>query len=276
MRINLVSDLHLNFQDLELPGGDVLILAGDIIEAGHLRLADNAKKDTFIADRYRRFFNEELVKYRKVFYVAGNHEHYSNSYDDTHARIKRELPSNVSMLEAEAEVFEGVHFFGATFWTDCNKGDPITASTLAQGMADYRVIRHGDSIKIKTMHGDSYYTNKFRPSFTKGVFHTTVETLKQYLKDKENEKVVVISHHGPTPLSIDEDFKDEYHMNGGYVSNLSDFIMDHPQIKYWVHGHTHQRCDYMMGDTRVLCNARGYAGYERSANNYDTSFGFEL
>lgn len=44
MRVNLVSDLHLNFADLVLPGGDVLVMAGDIMEAGHLRRADNAKK----------------------------------------------------------------------------------------------------------------------------------------------------------------------------------------------------------------------------------------
>ena len=66
MKINLVSDMHLNFQDIEMPGGDVLIMAGDIMEAGHLRKADNAKENVFLADRYRRFIKEELVKYRKV------------------------------------------------------------------------------------------------------------------------------------------------------------------------------------------------------------------
>jgi len=276
LKVNLVSDLHLNFKDLELPGGDVLILAGDVMEAGHLRLADNTKKDTFIADRYRRFINEELVKYRRVFYVAGNHEHYHNSYDDTHPRIRRELPSHVTMLEAEAVEFEGVHFFGGTFWTDCNKGDPITISTLAQNMSDYRLIRHGDSIRVKMAYGGEYYTNKFKPDYTKGVFHTTVEALKQFLKDKQDEKVVVISHHAPTPLSCDPMYADEYHMNGGYFSNLGNFIADHPQIKFWVHGHTHQRCDYVVGETRVLCNARGYAGYEMSANEFDPTFGFEV
>lgn len=276
MKINLVSDLHINFEDLNLPGGDVLILSGDIMEAGHLRLADNTKKDTFIADRYRRFVNEELTKYNKVFYVAGNHEHYHNSYDDTHERIKRELPAHVSMLESESEFYEGVHFFGGTFWTDCNKGDPITLQTLRQNMADYRLIKFKDSIQIKTAYGDSYWTSQFTPAYTKGIFHKTVETLKQFLKDKENERVVVISHHAPTPWSCDPFYKDEYHMNGGYFSNLSDFIMDHPQIKVWTHGHTHQRCDYMMGDTRVLCNARGYAGYEDSAEVFDPGFYFEV
>jgi predicted phosphodiesterase len=33
MKIQLVSDLHLDMYDMALPGGDVLILAGDICEA---------------------------------------------------------------------------------------------------------------------------------------------------------------------------------------------------------------------------------------------------
>ena len=33
MRVNLISDLHLEFStDLSLPGGDVLIVAGDMCE----------------------------------------------------------------------------------------------------------------------------------------------------------------------------------------------------------------------------------------------------
>ena len=32
MKIELASDLHLEFGPLELPGGEVLILAGDICE----------------------------------------------------------------------------------------------------------------------------------------------------------------------------------------------------------------------------------------------------
>ena len=26
----------------------------------------------------------------------------------------------------------------------------------------------------------------------------------------------------------------------------------------WVHGHTHDSCDYQVGVTRVVCNPRGY------------------
>ena len=269
--------MHINFQDIELPGGDVLIMAGDIMEAGHLRLADNAKKNTFIADRYRRFISEELVKYRHVIYIAGNHEHYSNSYDDTHDRLKRELPDNVHFLEAESIKIDDVWFFGGTFWTDMNKGDPITMGTLKQSMADFSgSIKFGNSIRIDTAYGDSFYTSKFTPAYAKGVFHETMEKLKTFLEAHPDEKVVVVSHHAPTELSVNEYYKHEFHMNGGYHSRLGDFILDHPNIKVWCHGHMHDPVDYTIGTTRVLSNPRGYKGYEQQAEVFDPNFSFDV
>jgi hypothetical protein len=61
-------------------------------------------------------------------------------------------------------------------------------------------------------------------------------------------------------------------MNGGYASNLSEFILDHPRIKAWTHGHMHQQFDYMVGDTRVVCNPRGYPGEVE----FDDNFIFEV
>ena len=58
-------------------------------------------------------------------------------------------------------------------------------------------------------------------------------------------------------------------MNGAYSSDLSEFILDHPQIQAWVHGHTHYNFDYMIGSTRILCNPRGYVGYERGTQEED-------
>ena len=57
-------------------------------------------------------------------------------------------------------------------------------------------------------------------------------------------------------------------MNGAYSSDLNDFILDNPQIKYWTHGHTHEPFDYMIGNTRVLANPRGYINYEDRADNF--------
>jgi Icc-related predicted phosphoesterase len=246
------------------------------MEAGHFRRADNVKKDTFLADRYRRFINEELVKYRHVIYIAGNHEHYNNSYDDTFARLRRELPANTHFLEAESITIDDVHFFAGTFWTDMNKRDPLTMNVVKNGMADFSVIKHGDSIKVDTMYGDAYYTNKFTPSFAAGIFSDTIDKLKVFLDEHKDDKVVVVSHHAPSPLSVNEKYKDDFHMNFGYHSNLTEFIMDHPQIKTWVHGHMHDPVDYMIGETHILSNPRGYKGYEEQAEVFNPGFSFEV
>jgi predicted phosphodiesterase len=276
MDINLISDIHLNFEDLVLPGGDVLIVAGDALEAGHLRKADNAKKDTFLADRYRRFINEELIKYRKVIMVAGNHEHYNNQYEDTIPRLKKEMPDNVHYLEAESLQIDDVHFFGGTFWTDSNKKDPIVMSAIKHFMSDFTVIKHGHSIKVTSNYGDTYYTNKFSPAFVADVFKETVGLLKDFLDEHATDKVVVISHHAPSSLSVNEKYKDEGHINFGYYSELTEFILDHPQIKTWVHGHMHDPVDYMIGSTRVISNPRGYSGYEHQAEIFNPGFKFTV
>lgn len=273
---NLCSDLHLNHKDLVLPGGDVLILAGDIIEAGHLRRADNADKDTHIAARYRRFFKEELSKYNQVVYVCGNHEHYFNDYEDTHERIIAELPHHVTLLENSSIEINGVHVYGATLWTDVNKSNPITAHFLESNMNDYSVIKRAHGTKLVNSSGAEYYTSKFSATFTKALHYETVEKLNQFCKAHANDTVLLVTHHAPCELSISDTYRDDYHMNGGYHSRLGDFILDRPCIKAAVHGHIHSFNDYVIGGCRIMSNPRGYAGCETIANTFDPSFSFTL
>ena len=268
MNIQLVSDLHLDFHDITLPGGDVLILAGDICEAKELG-KNNYNKDWILSpkeipgkrvDRYLRFFNEEVTKYRKVFYIAGNHEHYGTKYYKTHVFMRENVPSNTTVLENDAVEFEGVLFIGATFWTDFNKGDALTMWNAGQRMNDYK------SITVKD--GQGYH--KMSPKNAL-LFH--LES-KQFFENKLNENkekklpVVVITHHAPTSMSIPSWYKGDHLMNGNYCSDQSEIILNNPEIKYWVHGHTHDDFKYQVGDTWVMCNPRGYYGHESRANSY--------
>jgi hypothetical protein len=65
-------------------------------------------------------------------------------------------------------------------------------------------------------------------------------------------------------------------MNGAYSSDLSEFILDHPQIKMWTHGHMHDTFDYLVGSTRVVCNPRGYVKYEQRADEFNPNIIFEV
>lgn len=270
LKFGLISDIHLNCKDLVLPGGQYLIVAGDSLETGHLRRADNAKKDVVLADRYRRFIREEFAKYEKVFWIMGNHEHYHNEFFDTESRLRLEMPPNVTFLEKESFQVEDVWIFGATLWTDMNRENPLTMQIIAQGMNDFHVIKR--TVQMK----NGAYTSKFTPQDAVDEHKATLDALMTFLYEHKDDKVAVITHHAPSPLSINEEFKNEYHMNGGYQSDLSNLILDNPQIKIWVHGHMHDPVDYMLGGTRVLSNPRGYAGYEVRANHFDPGFFFEV
>jgi hypothetical protein len=40
----------------------------------------------------------------------------------------------------------------------------------------------------------------------------------------------------------------------------------------WTHGHMHNTSDYLMGDTRVVCNPRGYDKYEQRAKEFELKY----
>ena len=85
-------------------------------------------------------------------------------------------------------------------------------------------------------------------------------------------KFVIVGHHSPSFQSVSAEFKHDILMNGGYHSNLDNFISDNPQILLWLHGHTHSAHDYVIGNTRILCNPRGYIGYESIANTFELRY----
>jgi Icc-related predicted phosphoesterase len=87
-----------------------------------------------------------------------------------------------------------------------------------------------------------------------------------------SRKFVVVTHHAPTTLSIGAMYKHDTLMNGAFASDLTDFILDRPQIKLWTHGHMHNVSDYMIGDTRVVCNPRGYIGHEQRALSFELKY----
>ena len=69
----------------------------------------------------------------------------------------------------------------------------------------------------------------------------------------------MLTHHAPSELSINEKYGDD-ETNNCFASNHTEFIKK-SKIDLWAHGHTHTSFDYFIGDTRIICNPRGY-GFE--------------
>lgn len=264
MKIKLVSDLHLEFGDIDIyneQNCDVLILSGDIMVAQDLHdyPADYLnKQNTFGARQnaailYRSFLKRCSDRFPHVIFVAGNHEYYHGKFPDAVDYLREECAAypNVYFLEMDSKQIEDITFVGCTLWTDMNKGDPVTLYSVSDMMNDFRIVRNSQRNYAR-----------LRPQDTVNKHHDHVAYIKHVVENDATKKYVVVGHHSPSKLSTHEKYKGERIMNGCYSSDLSDFILDHPQIKLWTHGHTHYPFDYMLGETRIVCNPRGYEGYE--------------
>jgi Icc-related predicted phosphoesterase len=279
MRFQLLSDLHLEFAPLELPGGDTLLLAGDISVAAYLRPDRTDKDGRKMQESCKEFFFTQCRKYNKVFYIMGNHEHYHGVWDDS-ADILRNflIGSNVTFLDKESLWLEDdIALWGGTLWTDMNKNHPMNVYSAKRGMNDYYMIQRNGGIN-KATGSMNYYT--LSPLETMNEHAVALNNLYEFLRDNKDRKCVVMSHMAPSPKSCHPRYGIDNPLNWAYYSELSEFILNNEQIKVWVHGHTHDSHDYMIGNTRIMCNPRGYAHPQRINEQenatFDINFTFEV
>jgi predicted phosphodiesterase len=244
-KIRIMSDLHIEFGELGVPPtvADAVVLAGDV----HVG-AQAARWSLKLADRLGI----------PVVLVAGNHEHYNVARDPECC-----LPRNVELLrraaaasggslvylERQSAVVAGIRFVGCTLWTDFELfGDPAQWMGHAEiGMTDFHVIN--------ARPGERFTSNDARREFL---------AARRYLDEALAERcpmpTVVVTHHLPSSRSVTPRFR-THPLTPAYASNLDDLV-ERSGAALWVHGHTHDSVDYAIGATRVVCNPRGYCGYE--------------
>lgn len=250
MKLALASDIHLEFGPISLKNeemADVLILSGDICLANKF---EDIEKD---------FFENCSKEFANVIYIMGNHEHYGNDFQKSKFALSEKLSylENISILEKENKAIQDITFVCGTLWTDMNKNDPNTLWHVSRVMNDFRTIQNGiDLLKPEDVYNDHL---------------EMMNHIRKSIQDS-SKKYVVVGHHAPSKMSVKPKYKKDALTNGAYSSDLSEFILDHPQIKLWTHGHTHDSFDYMVGETRVVCNPRGYIGYESIANRFKLKY----
>lgn len=302
MKIAIASDVHLEFGPLHLEnteGADVLVLSGDICTAKDFDMTaamygdmPHSKK----AARFVDFFRECSKNFPHVVYVMGNHEHYNYDFKFTASYLKAQLEHlpNLYLLDREVKVIDDVTFIGGTMWTDMNKRDPLTLYHMKDMMNDFRCVKNSNrqvyrKVPLyKRKEDDSGYElndkgymieigmkmkeepARFTPEDAANEFDKFVQYVQVVTAflGEDPKKYVVCTHHSPSHQSCHPRYKHDQIMNGGYHSDLEQFIMDRPNIKLWTHGHTHEDFDYMVGETRVVCNPRGYIGYEGRAEKW--------
>jgi hypothetical protein len=270
MKIALVSDVHLEFGDLDFDNdssADVLILGGDICVASDMAQRDpyNTMGEQYRSNRFHAFFERCCARFPHVIFIVGNHEHYHGDFAKTvpHFRDVLGYLPNLHILEKETFVLDDITFIGGTLWTDMNRRDNRTLHDISRMMNDFRCVDNTN----KTEDGRGW-PGRFTTTDAANDHDAMVAFIDQTIAANPSGRYVVVGHHSPSRLSTHPKYQHQFIMNGGYSSELDDFIQDRPQIKLWTHGHTHEDFDYMIAGCRILCNPRGYINYEERADTW--------
>lgn len=241
MRIRVLSDLHLEFQDWNPPDAqaDIVVLAGDI------------HSGTRGVEWARRQFPAV-----PILYVPGNHEFYGRDLQETLSDLQQAgRRFGVHVLHGHGIIIGGVRFLGATLWTDfaLHGADAQSLrramSDAKHGMSDFSVIRH-------------HAHRIFRPEDARAMHLEQVCWMRERLVDDFHGATILVSHHLPHPRSIHRAYWGSP-LNPAFASDLSQLMG--PPVAAWIHGHTHESCDYLEQGTRVVCNPRGYGPSELNA-----------
>lgn len=267
MRCHYLSDLHLESQPFPwtLPKGDVLIIAGDLCHASAL---DPMRTDLYRVrqrDRVLQFIEAATSSFRHVLMVAGNHEHYDGVFEDTVPLLRQHLPG-VTLLDNETIDIDGTLFFGTTLWTDLAGRDEGGMEKIRRGMGEYFFTKARRA-------NEANATNlvKLRPADTLAAHDRSLAHLRSLAARRPS---VIITHHAPSLQGLNAQHRGNG-LDGAFASELDGLITE-LSAAFWVHGHTHIRKRYQIGDTILLANCRGFDGKDLTARSFSPATDFDV
>ena len=266
--IRIYSDIHLDFDvpkkhfEFDMlwtpPARDtdkqtILVLAGDIWHA--------KKPFNYYGQSW---FAKIASQFQYVLVVLGNHDFWScnlpGEYYHYQEQIAQQNLHNVFLVQDKSFVIGNHKFLGGTLWTDYMKGYALCMQTAeTSGMKDYKYVRWGPAF------------HRLKPRHLLGAHISTKDFIFSHaVRDTQEQKIWVLTHHLPSFQSIPEAYQDPSNRfdNALYYSDLEEQIKS-SQIDYWVHGHSHKKRNYLVGNTRILANPRGYKG---ETTGYDPDF----
>jgi len=144
MKLHCISDTHTLHREINLPGGDTLIHAGDIMSTGH----DAGELLDFLL-----WFDEQ--KYTNKIFIAGNHDHIFEKDPTLTGKLLRQFP-HITYLQDSGTKIDGIKFFGSPWIPTNHPGKAFSFPRNENIIANQRWAHIPTDTDVLITHGPVY------------------------------------------------------------------------------------------------------------------------
>ena len=233
MIIKYLSDLHLEFIKphkmakllfkIKPNSNEICVLAGDI---------GNPYQENY--NIFMQYINKN---FKKTFVITGNHEYYNNNIEETNEYLENYFKqySNISFLNNKVEYYENYYFIGSTLWSKITK-------------PEYEI-------------NDVYSIDNFDYKKYNKLNDKSINFIINSLKEIKDNKTVIITHHMPSEILIDQKYKttNMINYNQWFYCDMDNVISEYKNnISCWIYGHTHTEAFNKIHNIPFICNPIGY------------------
>ena len=281
MKIAFISDIHADFHvsaklsghkeqkkietfvdDILMPrAADILIFAGD-----------NSHYNNQMEKILKYLASKKI--YKKIFVTFGNHDLYliSSAQESKYKlswnkviEMKEmcEKIDTVEFLDGNIVEVDGIKIGGLGMWYDFSYGkknfgmdDSQMLQLWKKKMNDSNLIKGQDSMPelddVVTMYG--YSKMKFYSFDPLAFFDKELVKMQKIIEECD----VFVSHVGPVvPPNIQPDYMDA--VTGFYFFDGEQYLWNDKAPKVWIFGHTHDKYEFKVNNTWLMCNPLGYS-----------------
>lgn len=239
MKLQYASDLHLEFPENKeflkrnplLRGGDVLLLAGDIVPFA-------------VMDKHVDFFSYISDNFDTSYWIPGNHEYYYSDISERTGSFTEKIKDNLFLVNNVSFIQENVRFILSTLWTRISRGNQFE---IRQRLSDFHTIKYNN----KGLTPDHY-----------NMLHEQCRSfLNEEISKPGTEKKIVITHHVPTLMNYPEKYRGNS-LNEAFAVEMNNDVL-RSDADFWIFGHHHiNTSDFLIGSTTLTTNQLGYVKYD--------------
>lgn len=251
--LQIISDLHLespkSYDIFDItPKAPYLALLGDV---GYL-VRHEAE--------YLTFLKQQLVKFRAVLLVLGNHEPWHSTWVDCLQLARRWEREVRQDRETQPGLGELIVLDRDKYEIKTQSGDTI----IVLGCTLFSRVPGEAAEAVSFGVNDFYHTadwtvERHNEAFERDLAWLNAETTAL---QGAGYSLVILTHYSPT---LDERGSDPRHrssaISSGFATDLSTAACwQSSDVKLWAFGHTHFNCDFVDDATskRIVANQRGY------------------